>query len=87
MLANEARKNASEIIWNSLPDIIRHNIENAVNEGKLNCQIIFNEDNIDKFNKCTEYFNNLKELGYDTAMHKEYDVHTAQKEYVITILW
>lgn len=49
MLATEARKNASEIIWNSLPDTIRHNIEDAVNEGKLNCQIIFNEDNIDKY--------------------------------------
>ena len=37
MLANEARKTASEKIWNSLPGIIRYNIEDAVNEGGLNC--------------------------------------------------
>jgi hypothetical protein len=81
MLANEARKNASEKIWNSLPSILRYNIEDAVNEGKLNCEIIFNEDNIHKFNECTEYFHNLKELGYQTAMHKDHG------KYVITIIW
>lgn len=85
MLANEARKNASEVIWNSLPSIIRHNIEDAVNEGKLNCEIIFSEDNIDKFSKCTEYFQNLKELGYDTSMHKTYS--DCAMYHVITIMW
>jgi hypothetical protein len=49
MLATEARKNASEIIWNLLPSIIRHNIEDAISEGKLKCEIIFNKDNVDKF--------------------------------------
>lgn len=83
MLANEARKNASEKIWNSLPSIIRHNIEDAVNEGKLNCEIIFNDDKIDKYNfdDCTRHFNNLNELGYKTAMYKEYG------KYVIVITW
>lgn len=81
MLANEARKNASEIIWDSLPSIIRHNIEGAVNIGELNCQIIFNEDNMDKFNECIKYFYKLNELGYQTAMHKEYGKH------IITIIW
>lgn len=83
MLANEARKNASEIIWNSLPSIIRHNIEDAVNEGKLNCEIIFNDDKMDKdnFDDCIRYFNNLNELDYKTAMYKEYG------KYVIVITW
>jgi hypothetical protein len=85
MLANEARKNASEVIWNSLPSIIRHNIEDAVNEGKLNCEIIFPKDNVDKFNECTEYFQNLKDLGYDVAMHKPYS--DCVMYYVITIIW
>ena len=58
MLANEARKNACEKIWNSLPSIIRHSIEDAVDECKLNCEIIFNEDKIDKgnFDDCIRYF-------------------------------
>lgn len=83
MLANEARKNASEKIWNSLPSIIRHNIEDAVNEGKLNCEIIFNDDNIDRYNidDCTRHFNNLYELGYKPAMYKELGKH------VIAIMW
>ena len=83
MLANEARKNAIEKIWNSLPSIIRHNIEDAVNEGKLNCKIGFNDDEIDRdeFNNCVRYFNDLKELGYTTFENKVYD------KYVITILW
>lgn len=81
MLANEARKNASEIIWNSLPGIITCNIKKAVNKGKLNCEIIFNEDNIGKFNECTEYFHLLNELDYKTAMYKEYG------KYVIAITW
>lgn len=81
MLANEARKTASEKIWNSLPSILRYNIEDAVNEGKLNCEIIFSEDNISKFNECTAYFHNLNELGYQTAMHKN------RGKYIITIIW
>ena len=81
MLATEARKNASEIIWDSLPHTIRYNIEDAVNEGKLMCEIIFTEDNVDEFNKCAEYFYLLKKLGYNTAMHK------TCSNYVITIMW
>lgn len=83
MLANEARKNASEIIWNSLPSIIRHSIEDSVDEGKLNCEIAFNDDKMDKanFDDCIRYFHNLNELGYQTAMHKELG------KYVITIIW
>ena len=83
MLANEARKTASEVIWNSLPSIIRHNIEDAVDEGRLNCEITFNDDKIDKsnFDDCIRYFHNLNELGYETAMHKELG------KYVITIIW
>ena len=61
MLAHEARKTASEKIWNSLPSILRYNIEDAVNEGKLHCEIIFNDDKMDKanFDDCIGYFNNL----------------------------
>lgn len=83
MLANEARKNACEKIWNLLPIIIRHNIEDAVDEGKLNCEIIFNDDKMDKdnFDDCIRYFHNLNELGYETAMYKEYG------KYVIMIMW
>ena len=83
MLANEARKNASEIIWDSLPRIIRHSIEDAVSEGKLNCEIVFNDEEIDKvdFDDCIRYFNNLNELGYKTAMYKELG------KYVIMIAW
>jgi hypothetical protein len=81
MLASEARKNASEIIWNSLPSVIRHNIEDAVNEGKLKCEISFNEDNVGKFNDSIEYFHDLEELGYTPMMNKVYD------KYVITIMW
>lgn len=81
MLASEARKNASERIWNSLPGIIRHNIEDAVDDGALKCEIIFKEDFVGQFNECTEYFHLLKELGYTPMMNKVYD------KYVITILW
>lgn len=86
MLANEARKNASEKIWNSLPGIIRHNIEDAVNEGELKCEIIFNDDKMDKsnFDDCIGCFNNLNELGYKTyktAMYRE------PGKYVIMITW
>lgn len=83
MLANEARKTASEKIWNSLPSILRHNIEDAVDEGKLNCEITFNDDKMDKANcdDCIGYFNNLKELGYQTAMYRELG------KYVILIIW
>ena len=83
MLANEARKTASEIIWKSLPYIIRHGIEEAVNEGRLNCEITFNDDKIDKanFDDCIKYFNNLNELGYKTAMYRELG------KYVILITW
>lgn len=83
MVASEARKNASEKIWNSLPSIIRYNIEDAVNEGKLNCEIVFNDDKIDKsnFDDCIRYFNNLNELGYKTAMYRELG------KYVIMITW
>lgn len=81
MIASEARKAASERIWNSLPGIIRHNIEDAVNEGKLKCEIVFNEDHVDKFNDSIEYFLLLKELGYTPMMNKVYD------KYVITIMW
>lgn len=87
MLANEARKNSSEVIWNSLPSIIRNNIEGAVNVGKLNCEIIFYVDEIDKFYECIKYFNNLNELGYKTSMHKEYDKYTHERKRVITIIW
>jgi hypothetical protein len=81
MLANEARKTASKIIWSSLPSTIRHSIEDAVNEGKLKCEIVFDEDNVDKFNNSTKYFHLLEELGYTPMMNKVYD------KYVITILW
>ena len=83
MLAHEARKTASEKIWNSLPSILRYNIEDTVNEGKLHCEIIFNDDKMDKanFDDCIGYFNNLNNLGYQTAMHKELG------KYVITIIW
>ena len=81
MVAIEARKNACEKIWNSLPSIIRHNIEDAVDEGKLKCEIIFKEDHVGKFNDAIEYFNLLKELGYIPMMNKVYD------KYVITIMW
>ena len=36
---------------------------------------------VDEFNKCIKYFQNLNELGYRTAMHKTSD------DYVITIMW
>ena len=84
MLATEARKNASEIIWDSLPHTIRYNIEDAVNEGQLMCEILFSKVNpieADEFNKCIKYFQNLNELGYRAAMHKTYN------NYVITIMW
>ena len=56
MLATEARKNASEVIWDSLPSIIRYNIEDAINNGKLKCEIRFDDDkmDMDKFNECTK---------------------------------
>lgn len=85
MLANEARKIASEKIWNSLPRIIRYNIEDAINEGKLNCEIFFHEDNEYEFNECINYFQDLKELGYEAAMHKTYS--NFEMYYVITIIW
>ena len=81
MVATEARKIASEKIWNSLPGVIRHNIEDAVNEGKLKCEIVFKEDHVGKFNDAMEYFHLLEELGYTPLMNKIYD------KYVITILW
>ena len=83
MLANEARKTASEKIWNSLPSILRYNIEDAVNDGRLNCEITFNDDKMDKnnFDDCISYFNNLNELGYKTAMYRELG------KYVILITW
>lgn len=84
MLATEARKNASEIIWDSLPHTIRYNIEDAVNEGRLMCEITFSKVNpieADEFNKCIEHFQDLNELGYRAAMHKTYNT------YVITIMW
>ena len=86
MVANEARKNASEKIWNSLPSIIRHNIEDAVNECKLSCEIIFNDDKIDNYNfdDCLRCFNNLNELGYKTAMYK---VYKELGKHVIAIMW
>ena len=85
MLANEARKTASEKIWSSLPSILRYNIEDAVNEGKLNCEIVIHEDNEDEFNEYINYFQNLKELGYDVATHKTYS--NCVMYYVITIIW
>ena len=81
MVATEARKIASEQIWNSLPRIIRQNIENAVNSGELKCEMIFKEDFVGQFNECAEYFHLLKELGYTPMMNKVYD------KYVITIMW
>ena len=81
MVANEARKIASEKIWNSLPRIFRDNIEDAVNEGELKCEIIFKEEHVGKFNDCIEYFHLLKELGYIPLCNKVYD------KYVITIMW
>jgi hypothetical protein len=83
MVATEARKIASEKIWNSLPGIIRYNIEDAINEGRLNCEITFNDDKLDKanFDDCIRYFNNLNELGYKTVMYRELG------KYVIMITW
>lgn len=81
MVATEARKIASEQIWNSLPRIIRQNIEDAVNAGELKCEIVFKEEHVGKFNDSIEYFYLLKELGYTPLMNKVYD------KYVITIMW
>jgi hypothetical protein len=81
MLASEARKNAIENFWNSLPSVIRSKIEDAVNKGKFKCEISFNEDNVGKFNDSIEYFRDLRELGYTPMMNKVYD------KYVITIMW
>ena len=81
MVAIEARKNACEKIWKSLPIIFRNRIEDAVNAGELKCEIIFKEDHVGKFNDSIEYFHLLKELGYIPMMNKVYD------KYVITIMW
>ena len=81
MVATEARKNASKVIWKSLPSIFRQNIEDAVNAGKLKCEIVFKEDHVGKFNDSIEFFHLLKELGYIPLMNKIYD------KYVITIMW
>jgi hypothetical protein len=81
MVANEARKIASEKIWNRLPIIFRQKIEDAVDEGELKCEIIFKEDHVGKFNDCIGYFHLLKELGYIPMCNKVYD------KYVITIMW
>lgn len=81
MVATEARKIASEQIWNSLPSIFRQRIEDAANAGELKCEIVFKEDHVGKFNDSIEYFHLLKELGYIPIMNKVYD------KYVITIMW
>ena len=81
MVANEARKQACEKIWKSLPRVFRDKIEEAVSVGELKCEIIFNEDHVGKFNECTYYFRLLKELGYTPMSNKVYD------KYVITIMW
>lgn len=81
MLATEARKNASEKIWKSLPSIFRERIEDAVNAGELKCEIVFKEEHVGKFNDSIRYFHLLKELGYIPMMNKVYD------KYVITIMW
>lgn len=81
MVANEARKIACKKIWDSLPRVLRDNIEDAVNEGNLKCEIVFKEDHVGKFNDSIEYFHLLKELGYIPMMNKVYD------KYVITIMW
>ena len=81
MVATEARKIASEKIWNSLPRVFRQKIEDAVNDGELKCEIIFKEEHVGKFNDSIEYFHLLKELGYTPIMNKVYD------KYVITIMW
>lgn len=81
MLATEARKNASEKIWKSLPSIFRERIEEAVNAGELKCEIVFKEEHVGKFNDCIWYFHLLKELGYIPMSNKIYD------KYVITIMW
>ena len=65
MLATEARKNASELIWTSLPSIIRHIIEDAVNEGKLKCEIVFNEDHVDEFNDYLSFDKLRQEVSKD----------------------
>lgn len=85
MVAKEARENACDVIWAHLPSKIRYAIEDAVSEGKLNCQIHFSLAETNEFNECTKYFNDLNELGYETAMNKEYS--TGEMEYVITIIW
>ena len=81
MLAKKARENACDVIWNSLPIIIRNNIVGAVREGKLKCKIRFSIEETTDFEECIKYFNDLNELGYETNMH------THQMEYVITIIW
>lgn len=85
MLAKNARENACDVIWAHLPSKIRFAIEDAVSEGKLNCEIRFSIEETNDFNECIEYFYNLNKLGYETAMHKEYV--TGEMEYVITIIW
>lgn len=81
MVATEARKIASEEIWNSLPSVIRNSIEDAVNMGEFKCKIVFNEDHVGKFNDAIWYFHLLKELGYIPMENKVYD------KYIITIMW
>ena len=81
MVATEARKIASEKIWNSIPRVFRQKIEDAVNCGELKCEIIFKEENVGKFNDAIWYFHLLKELGYIPMMNKVYD------KYIITIMW
>jgi len=88
MVASEARKNASEKIWNSLPGIIRRNIEEAVNEGKFECYISVQYlepqgyfKNIKEYDEILSNFETLKELGYKPLTYIE------NGKCLITITW
>lgn len=82
MLANEARRIASKVIWERLPNIIRYAIEDAVEEGKLDCELRFPGETAD-FKNCVKYFNDLNKLGYKTDMCEDWK----NGKYVIRITW
>ena len=84
MLAIEARKIASEIVYNSLPDKIRFAIENAVIEGKFNCEIrheVIDYKTLKELEKMEGCFQQLIELGYSPSYYNGSECH------VITIFW
>ena len=84
MLAIEARKIASEVVYNSLPDKIRLAIENAVIEGKFNCEIcleVIDYNTLKELERMKGCFQQLIELGYNPSYYN------GSECYVITIFW